>query len=140
MRSNARRHWRRASACRSARMVCDLEQPEPPLPEHAWDLVVCVRFLHRPLLPRIARALAPGGHLVFETFRDGQQRFGKPVRARFLLQPGELLAAFPGLEVLHHDEPAPAEGPWTERLHARRPPHAGVGETPARASGPESAP
>ncbi len=102
-------------------LACDLEAADSPLPDAAWDLIVCFRFLYRPLLPRLERALAPGGHLIYETYRAGQERFGKPQRRRFLLEPGELRAAFPGLEVVRYDEPSPAGGPWTSRLLARRP-------------------
>ena len=67
----------RALAARSGvvlgTLICDLEQTEAPLPQSRWDVIVCFRFLHRPLLPRIARALAPGGHLVYETYRRGQE-------------------------------------------------------------------
>lgn len=101
--------------------VRDLEAPEPPAIGAPWDLIVCFRYLHRPLLPWIARALAPGGHLLYETFRAGQERFGRPRRGRFLLEPGELRAAFSGLQILHADEPDPPGGPVTARLHARRP-------------------
>jgi hypothetical protein len=58
---------------------------------------------------------------VYETYRRGQERFGKPQRRRFLLEPGELLDVFRSLEILCYDEPSPAGGPWTARLHARRP-------------------
>jgi SAM-dependent methyltransferase len=100
----------------------DLEADPPPvLPESAFDLLVCLRYLHRPLFPAMARALAPGGYLVYETFRQGQERFGRPRRPRFLLRPGELRAAFATLEILHDAEPSPASGPWTAQLLARRP-------------------
>ncbi len=109
------------SGVRISTLIRDLEDPDLPLPEAAWSLIVCFRYLHRPLLPRLARALAPGGYLVYETYRVGQEQFGRPARARFLLQPGELRAAFPTLEVLGYDEPAPEAGPWTAQLLARRP-------------------
>jgi SAM-dependent methyltransferase len=51
-------------------------------------------YLHRPLLPAIARALAPGGVLIYETFARGNERFGRPSNPDFLLRPGELLEAF----------------------------------------------
>jgi rhodanese-related sulfurtransferase len=102
-------------------VVCDLEAPEPPVPESRYHLVVCFRFLHRPLFRRMERALVPGGHLVCETFRAGQERFGRPCRARFLLEPGEFARAFPGLEILRHEEPDPPGGPLTARLLARKP-------------------
>jgi rhodanese-related sulfurtransferase len=101
-------------------VICDLEAPDPPLGESRYALIVCFRFLHRPLFPLIERALAPGGHLVYETFRLGQERFGKPRRPGFLLESGELAMAFPALEVLRYEEPDPPGGPWTARLLARR--------------------
>lgn len=103
--------------------LADLEHARPPLPESRWALVMCFRFLHRPLFPAMARALRPGGHLVYETYRVGQERFGRPKRPQFLLEPGELAAAFAGLglEVIRSQEPDPAAGPITSRLWARRP-------------------
>jgi hypothetical protein len=60
--------------------------------------------LWRALLPTLAASLAPGGVLVYETFADGHQHFGRPARADFLLRRGELLAgawaeAFGGIKV-----------------------------------------
>lgn len=103
----------------------DLERPGAAPPEGRYQLVVVFRFLHRPLFPAIERALAPGGHLVYETYRRGQERFGRPTHARFLLEAGELARAFPTLETLRSEEPAWPGGPVIARLHARRPPKAG---------------
>jgi len=100
---------------------CDLERDRPPLPEGRYALVTCFRFLDRSLPGRIARSLAPGGVVIYETFRLGQERFGKPKRAQFLLRPGELGQAFSGLELLHAEEPSPAGGPITACVVARRP-------------------
>lgn len=99
----------------------DLER-EPRLPAERYALVVCFRFLFRALFPALLAALAPGGHLVYETYRKGVRRYARPKRPRFLLEPGELRAAFPTLEVLQYDEPEPDGGPATSRLWARRPP------------------
>jgi SAM-dependent methyltransferase len=98
----------------------DLEARRVEIPEAAFALITCFRFLHRPLLRKIERALAPGGHLVYETFRVGQERFGRPCRAEFLLKPEELLRAFANLEMLSYEEPSPPGGPLTARLHARK--------------------
>jgi SAM-dependent methyltransferase len=99
----------------------DLERETPPDPAEPFDLIVVVRYLHRPLFPWIGRALAPGGVLLYETFRDGQQRFGPPRRDRHLLRKGELLTAFPSLDVLHHEETPDDAPPVLARLAARRP-------------------
>lgn len=104
-----------------ATIECDLEHDQPPLPEARYTLLTCFRFLDRSLPERMARALRPGGVLIYETFRLGQERFGKPKRGQFLLRPGELAAAFAGLELLHSEEPTPTAGPITACVVARKP-------------------
>ena len=81
--------------------------------------MVC-RFLHRPLFPWIASALAPGGTLVYETFRRGQEAHGRPLQARFLLEHGELTEAFPLLHVECYEETEQPGGPVMAHLLARR--------------------
>lgn len=63
-------------------------------------------YLHRPLFADLARALAPAGMLVYETFALGNERYGKPSNPAFLLAPGELLdmAARHGLRVLAYED------------------------------------
>jgi tellurite methyltransferase len=104
-----------------ATRTLDLEGRNVTLSEGHYRLVTVFRFLHRPLFPAIERAIAPGGWLVYETFRRGQRRFGKPTHPRFLLDDGELESALPGLSVEHYEEPNPADGPITARLLARKP-------------------
>ena len=100
--------------------VVELEGGSPPGEHGPWDVIVVVRFLHRPLLPWIERSLAPGGALVYETFRTGQERYGRPKNPRFLFAPGELRTAFPALHVEHYEEDDPEGGPVLARLLARR--------------------
>jgi SAM-dependent methyltransferase len=102
-------------------VVRDLESPGLALPDHPFDLITCFRFLHRPLFPWIEGALAPGGWLVYETYRAGQERFGKPKRAQFLLERNELAGAFPGLTTVRYEEREPEGGPVTARLLAHKP-------------------
>jgi tellurite methyltransferase len=104
-----------------ATRVVELVAAAAPEVETAWDVIVVVRFLHRPLLPWIERALAPGGTVVYETFRTGQERYGRPRNPRYLLEPGELLGAFPGLRVERYEEAEPEGGPVLARVLARRP-------------------
>jgi len=60
--------------------------------------------------------IADGGVLIYETFATGNERFGRPSRPEFLLQPGELLRvvqAQAGFRVVAYedvvvDEPRPA--------------------------------
>lgn len=83
----------------------DLEDGSPwPLAGRRFGAIVVTNYLHRPLLPLIASALAPGGLLIYETFMVGNERFGRPTNPAFLLRPGELRQAFAGLTVLAFEE------------------------------------
>ena len=59
-----------------------------------FDAVIVCNYLHRPLLAHLPGLLAPGGRLIYETFMTGNEAHGQPRNPRFLLRPGELLAAF----------------------------------------------
>jgi len=106
-------------------LAADLEDGSPwPLGERQFDGIVVTNYLHRPLFPYLAAALAPNGVLIYETFGLGNERFGKPSNPNFLLRPGELLhfAAEHGLQVLAYEcgevtEPKPA---IIQRIVARR--------------------
>jgi SAM-dependent methyltransferase len=73
----------------------DLESGNPwPFAGERFQGIVVTNYLHRPLFGALAGSLAPGGVLIYETFMAGNERFGKPSNAEFLLRPGELLSAF----------------------------------------------
>jgi SAM-dependent methyltransferase len=70
----------------------DLEDGSPwPLPGRLFGAVVVTNYLHRPLFPALLHALSPGGVLLYETFMEGNERFGRPSQPEFLLKDGELL-------------------------------------------------
>ena len=103
----------------------DLEDGGPwPLGDARFDLIVVTNYLWRPLFPSILAALEDGGMLLYETFAQGNERFGKPTNPDFLLRPDELLAEFGGpLQVLAFEQgevedPRPAV---TQRICAVRP-------------------
>jgi SAM-dependent methyltransferase len=102
----------------------DLEDGSPwPLAGERFPGIVVTNYLHRPLFALIAEALAPGGVLIYETFMQGNERFGKPSNPAFLLAPGELWHAFGGLHVIafeqgHAARPRPA---MVQRICALRP-------------------
>jgi SAM-dependent methyltransferase len=104
-----------------ATRVVELEGSPLPEPGAGWNTIVVCRFLHRPLFGWIEAALAPGGTLVYETFRRGQEAYGRPKQDRYLLEPGELTRAFPSLVVESYEEHDPPGGPVVARLLARRP-------------------
>lgn len=81
--------------------VVDLEAGSWPLAGERFAGIVVTCYLHRPLLPRLAEALEPGGVLVYETFMVGNEVFGRPANPDFLLSRNELLETFGGtLEVI----------------------------------------
>jgi tellurite methyltransferase len=81
------------------------------LPEHSYDLIVCIRYLQRSLFPQIGRALRSGGMLLYETFTRAQLDFeGGPRDPSHLLKPGELREAFPELCVLFYRELRAGQG------------------------------
>jgi SAM-dependent methyltransferase len=84
----------------------DLESgAPPPFAGRAFGGVVVTNYLHRPLLPALVAAVAPGGALLYETFAHGNERFGKPTNPDFLLEPGELLDAVRGeLHVVAYED------------------------------------
>ncbi len=108
-------------ACRVVEL--DLEDGRPWRLGTGYDGIVVTNYLHRPLLPMLAAALAPGGVLIYETFMRGQERFGRPSNPDFLLAPDELRLAYAGtLELVAFEqgvfqEPRPAS---LQRIAARK--------------------
>lgn len=92
----------------------DLEADPWPYAQERFEGIVVTNYLHRPLFPRLFDALAPGGVLVYETFMEGNERFGRPRNPAFLLREGELLERVAGrLRVVAFEQgvvarPAPA--------------------------------
>ena len=86
--------------------------------------VVVTNYLWRPVLDDVARAVADDGWLLYETFAQGNEAFGRPTNPHFLLRQGELLelARAHGLRVVAYedvivDEPRPAA---VQRIAATR--------------------
>jgi SAM-dependent methyltransferase len=83
----------------------DLEREgHNPLEEDSYGGILVFRYLHRPLMPCIKKALKAGGVLLYETFTLGQRQFGKPRNPDFLLKPGELHQYFGDWEIIHYFE------------------------------------
>lgn len=101
----------------------DLEVEPWPFAGEQFDGIVVVNYLYRPLLPQFAGVLAPGGVLIYQTFMQGNERYGRPRNPDFLLSSNELLAlADNGLAPLAFEQgyrpgPQPA---MVQRLVARR--------------------
>lgn len=70
----------------------DLEGADWPLPNQSFDAIVVNHYLHRPLFPYLRAALRTDGTLLYETFAEGNEAFGRPANPAFLLRRDELLA------------------------------------------------
>jgi SAM-dependent methyltransferase len=99
--------------------VVDLEAGEVDLGREAYDLIVVVHYLHRPLFPALLRALAPGGYVLYETFTVDQARRGRPSNPDFLLRHGELRERLAPLAILRERD-GPVEGRDVASVMARK--------------------
>lgn len=67
--------------------------------------MLCVNYLDRSLVPRLAHLLRPGGRLIIETFTTAQPALGRgPANPDYLLQPGELRPLVAPLHVVEYSE------------------------------------
>ncbi len=117
-------------------VVADLEtdasrELPDPLAGRTFGAVVVTNYLHRPILGALVDAVAPGGALIYETFAQGNERFGRPTNPDFLLAPGELLETVRGrLRVVAYedvvvDTPRPVA---VQRIAATRQPASAFGQ------------
>jgi len=79
---------------------------------HGFAGIVVTNYFHRPLFPAMVDTLVPGGAVVYETFMQGNERFGRPSNPDFLLTPGELLAAFGSALTVVAFEQGIVDQPW----------------------------
>ncbi len=120
-------HWPGAAERAPELVESDIESRPWPLGARQFDAVLVFNYLWRPLWPTLLASLAPGGVLLYETFALGQETVGRPARAEFLLQPGELLARCATLRVVGYEDGfADAPERFVQRIAALR-------ETPAAA-------
>ena len=82
-----------------------LDLQRDPLPRSGYDVIVQIDYLQRDLFGPLQRALAPAGMLVLETVtRAHVEQLRRRFDLRFALEPGELLRAFPELQVRRYEE------------------------------------
>jgi rhodanese-related sulfurtransferase len=85
--------------------VIDLEtDPPPSLSSSTYDAILVFNYLHRPLMPALRDALAPGGRIFYETFTVRQAERGHPRNPDFLLRDGELAELMAPLTILRQRE------------------------------------
>ena len=91
-----------ASDLELAAHLRDCEKNPPGSAE--FDVISVAHFLHRPSCPQLAAALKTQGLLFYQTFNNTGDANGGPSNPAFLLEQGELLELFAGLEVLFYCE------------------------------------
>jgi len=102
----------------------DLENAAWPYAGRQFDAIVVCRYLHRPLFAALRESLKPGGVLIYETFMQGHEAYGRPTNPDFLLRENELEQVFgTDLAVLAFEQglmtqPKPA---MMQRIAARKP-------------------
>ncbi len=103
----------------------DLESGQPwPLAERRFGAVLVANYLWRPIMAGIVGSVAAGGILLYETFAEGNEAYGRPRNPDHLLRAGELLEAVRGrLDVLAYEQREHTERRprVVQRIAARRP-------------------
>jgi SAM-dependent methyltransferase len=84
--------------------IADIESGRWPFSPEEFDGVVVTNYLHRPIFPHLVAALRSGGILIYETFAQGNDRYGRPSNPDFLLEPGELLRRVEPLSVIAFEQ------------------------------------
>ncbi|MGB7337479.1 MAG: class I SAM-dependent methyltransferase [Phototrophicaceae bacterium] len=85
---------RRSGLCNDIHDIC----PE------SYTIIAVFRYLRRPLLPILKEAICSGGRLVYETFNQHYLEEVPEFNPDFLLEIGELEAAFSDWRFIHYDE------------------------------------
>jgi SAM-dependent methyltransferase len=113
--------------CGGAELIgADMENDPWPLAVNGrtrtFGAVIVTNYLWRPLMPAVLASVAPGGVLLYETFASGNEKLGRPSRADFLLQPGELLLMCASLRVVAYENGFLDNPPrFVQRIAAVRP-------------------
>lgn len=84
--------------------VMDLEDGVAAFGARRYGAIIVFNYLHRPLLPALVEAVAPGGVLIYETFTVGQAQRGHPKNPPFLLEDHELPRLVAPLQILRSRE------------------------------------
>ena len=72
----------------------DLEAGSWPFPANFFDGILVCNYLHRPLMPYLRSSLRAGGVLIYTTFMEGNEAYGKPSNPDYLLRENELRETF----------------------------------------------
>ena len=78
--------------------------PSGALAGRTFAGIIVSNYLYRPLFPGLIAAVETGGVLIYETFAQGNEAYGRPRNPDHLLKPGELLDVVSGhLQVVAYE-------------------------------------
>ncbi|MFQ5965507.1 MAG: class I SAM-dependent methyltransferase [Candidatus Scalinduaceae bacterium] len=87
-------------------LVVDLEKYK--IPTRKYDLITCIYYTQRNLIPQIKDGLKMGGMVLFETYTIDQLKYGTdapgPKNPEYLLKHNELLNYFRDFHILYYRE------------------------------------
>ncbi len=75
-----------------------------PLINSKFDIIIVTHFLNRSIFPLIIKSIKKGGYLVYETFGEGHQKFGKPKNPDYILYSKELLSLCSSMKLVVYEE------------------------------------
>ncbi len=62
---------------------------KPPF-NKSYNLIIVYKYLYRPLLYKLPKILVKNGILIYETFMEGNEKYGRPRNPDYLLKKNEL--------------------------------------------------
>jgi tellurite methyltransferase len=77
---------------------------ELPYAKNSFDCILVFYFLQREIMDEIRALLKKGGIFIYETFLKRQNAIDRPRNLDHLLDDGELIGYFKGLELLFYEE------------------------------------
>jgi SAM-dependent methyltransferase len=99
----------------------DLENDNPWPLTTQFDGIIVTNYLHRPLFYHLVNTLKRGGILIYRTFMQGNEKYGRPRSPDFLLKENELLDYFgKDLKVLAFEQGYEEPAAMTQRICARK--------------------
>lgn len=109
----------------NTRFICaNLESEEWPLGEMKFGAIVVNFYLYRPILPKLADMLLPGGYLIYETFMMPYQGFdgNRAKNGDFVLKPLELVERYQTtLSTIAYEQTLSEKGDCFQRYLGRKP-------------------
>lgn len=82
----------------------DIEKTSEPFADLPLaDAIIVFRYLHRPLFSDMMSLIKPNGLIIYQTFMQGCEQFGRPKNPNYLLAPGELATVFRTFDILLDD-------------------------------------